>query len=46
MRADRNALLRRYLGGGAYTDCYVSEAARAISHSEYVEAFEPGLHAR
>jgi len=34
-----DALLRRYLSGGAYTDCYVTEVARVISHSEYVEAF-------
>jgi hypothetical protein len=34
-----DALLRRYLSGGAYADCYVAEVARAISHAEYVEAF-------
>jgi hypothetical protein len=34
-----NALLRRYLSGGAYADCYVTEVARVISHAEYVEAF-------
>jgi len=34
-----DALLRRYLDGGAYTDCYVTEVAKVISHSEYVEAF-------
>ena len=34
-----NALLRRYLGGGAYADCYVVELARPVSHAEYVEAF-------
>ena len=33
------ALLRRYLGGGAYADCYVTEIARPVSHAEYVEAF-------
>jgi hypothetical protein len=34
-----HALLRRYLNGGAYADCYVAEIAGAISHAEYVEAF-------
>ena len=34
-----DALLRRYLSGGAYADCYVTEVAREISHAEYVEAF-------
>ncbi len=34
-----DALLRRYLSGGAYADCYVTEVARAISHAEYVDAF-------
>ena len=34
-----DALLRRYLSGGAYADCYVTEVARVISHAEYVEAF-------
>jgi hypothetical protein len=34
-----NALLRKYLSGGAYADCYVTEVAGAISHAEYVEAF-------
>jgi hypothetical protein len=34
-----DALLRRYLSGGAYADCYVTDVARAISHAEYVEAF-------
>jgi hypothetical protein len=34
-----DALLRRYLSGGAYTDCYFAEVARVISHAEYVEAF-------
>ncbi len=33
------ALLRRYLGGGAYTDCYVTEIVRRVSHAEYVVAF-------
>ncbi len=33
------ALLRRYLGAGAYADCYVTEVAKPVSHAEYVEAF-------
>ena len=34
-----DALLCKYLRGGAYADCYVTEVARAVSHAEYVEAF-------
>ena len=34
-----NALLRKYLHGGAYADCYVTEVAKRVSHAEYVEAF-------
>ena len=34
-----DALLRRYLDRGAYTDCYVTELARPVQHAEYVEAF-------
>lgn len=33
------ALLLRYLNGGAYADCYVTELARPVSHAEFVEAF-------
>jgi hypothetical protein len=33
------ALLRRYVCDGAYTDSYMSEIARSVAHSEYVEAF-------
>lgn len=33
------ALLGRYLGGGAYADCYVTEVARSVTHAEYVAAF-------
>ncbi len=33
------ALLSKYQHGGAYADCYVTEAARRVSHAEYVEAF-------
>lgn len=34
-----DALLRKYLREGVYTDCYVTELARDVSHAEYVEAF-------
>lgn len=34
-----DALLRKYLHGGAYADCYFVDVAGAISHVEYVEAF-------
>lgn len=34
-----DALLGRYLGGGAYVDCYVTEIARPVTHAEYVAAF-------
>lgn len=34
-----DALLRTYLSGGAYADCYVTELAGSVSHAEYVEAF-------
>ena len=33
------ALLRSYRDAGAYTDCYATEIAARVSHSEYVEAF-------
>jgi hypothetical protein len=33
------ALLKKYQGGGAYADCYVTQTARHVSHAEYVEAF-------
>jgi hypothetical protein len=35
----QKALLCKYKQQGAYTDCYSVEVPRAISHSEYVEAF-------
>lgn len=35
----QGALLGRYLGGGAYADCYVTEIARPVTHAEYVSAF-------
>ena len=34
-----DALLRRYLGAGAYADCYVIEVPRTVSQAEFVEAF-------
>ena len=34
-----NALLRKYLHGGAYADCYTIELAGSCTHAEYVEAF-------
>jgi hypothetical protein len=36
------ALLARYAGTGAYTDCYTTEVARFVSHAEYVEVFYTG----
>ncbi len=33
------ALLRKYLHEGAFTDCYFTEIAGAVTHCEYVEAF-------
>lgn len=35
----QGALLGRYLGGGGYADCYVTEIARPVTHAEYVAAF-------
>jgi hypothetical protein len=34
-----NALLRRYLEQGAYTDCYMVDVDHPVSQAEYVEAF-------
>ena len=34
-----DALLSRYLTGGAFADCYVTEVAHRVSHAEFVEAF-------
>ncbi len=34
-----SALLRQYLGSGAYTDCYSTEIAAAVSLEQYVTAF-------
>jgi len=36
------ALLKKYAGTGAYTDCYELEVAGAVSHAEFVEAFYTG----
>jgi len=33
------ALLRKYLGMGAFCDCYAAEIALPVSHAEFVEAF-------
>lgn len=33
------ALLRRYEQGGHYTDCYSTDIARSVSHSQFVAAF-------
>lgn len=33
------ALLARYAQSGAYTDCYASDIAHAVTHAAYVEAF-------
>lgn len=35
----QGALLTKYQREGAYTDCYVTEVARRVSHAQYVEAF-------
>jgi len=36
------ALLTKYADSGAYTDCFVTEIARTVSHAEFVEAFYTG----
>lgn len=33
------ALLRKYAGARTHTDCYATDIARAVSQSDYVEAF-------
>lgn len=38
-RLPADALLNRYIGAGAYVDCYVTEVARPVSCAEYVQAF-------
>ena len=37
-----HALLTKYANSGAYTDCFVTEIARTVSHAEFVEAFYTG----
>jgi hypothetical protein len=34
-----DALLQRHRASGAYTDCYCTEVAHAVSHADYVGAF-------
>jgi hypothetical protein len=34
-----NALLDKYRKSGGYTDCYITEISREISHAQYVYAF-------
>lgn len=38
-RLPDEALLRRYLDAGAYTDCYVTEIAAAVTHADFIAAF-------
>lgn len=33
------ALLTKYLQAGAYTDCYVTQVGKSVSHADYIEAF-------
>jgi hypothetical protein len=37
-----HALLDKYAGTGAYTDCYAVDVAGSVSHAAYVEAFYTG----
>ena len=37
-----HALLTKYANSGAYTDCFLTEIARRVSHAEFVEAFYTG----
>ena len=34
-----HSLLSRYVGSGAYVDCYDTEVSGAVSHAQFVEAF-------
>ena len=34
-----HTLLSKYADAGAYTDCFIAEIARPVSHAEFVEAF-------
>ena len=36
------ALLTKYTNSGAYTDCFVTDIPRRVSHTEFVEAFYTG----
>jgi hypothetical protein len=36
------AMLAKYTQTGAYTDCYTTEVAKAVSQAQYVEAFYTG----
>ena len=37
-----HSLLSRYASDGAFTDCYVTELPKSVSHSEFVEALYLG----
>ncbi|NJN00824.1 MAG: hypothetical protein HC793_04455 [Aquincola sp.] len=37
-----DALLRRYLDGGGYADCFVAEVTRPVTQAQFVEAFYTG----
>ena len=37
-----HALLTKYASSGAYTDCFITEINRVVSHAEFVEAFYTG----
>ena len=37
-----HALLTKYANSSTYTDCFVKEIARTVSHAEFVEAFYTG----
>ena len=37
-----HALLTKYPSSGAYTDCFITEINRVVSHAEFVEAFYTG----
>jgi len=33
------SLLGRYVGGGAYADCYTTQVPFDVSHAQFIEAF-------
>ena len=37
-----HALLTKYANSGAYTDCFATEVARTVTHTEFVETFYKG----